>query len=208
MDGKALAERIRADVAREIAELGHVGARDGAGGRRPASDVPIRLKQARRGGGRDRRAGHQAHGRDHRADVLALVDELNGDDGVDGVLVRSRSRRTSTRTKVTYAVAPHGTWTGSHPVNAGISTSAPRYTFRQLRRGAWRCSGYGVDPKGRNAVVIGRAGSSGGRRRCCSSGPTRRSRSATRGRSTSRPSASRRHRRRGGGRPRDRLPGW
>ncbi len=45
MDGKSLAERIRADVAREIAELGHVGLATVLVGDDPASDVYIRLKQ-------------------------------------------------------------------------------------------------------------------------------------------------------------------
>ena len=44
MDGKALAERIRRDVAREISELDHVGLATVLVGADPASEVYIRLK--------------------------------------------------------------------------------------------------------------------------------------------------------------------
>ena len=44
MDGKALAERIRGEVAREIEELGHVGLATVLVGDDPASEVYIRLK--------------------------------------------------------------------------------------------------------------------------------------------------------------------
>ena len=44
MDGKALAERIRDDVAREVAELGHVGLATVLVGDDPASDVYITHK--------------------------------------------------------------------------------------------------------------------------------------------------------------------
>ncbi len=88
MDGKGLAERIRADVAREIAELGHVGLATVLVGDDPASEVYIRLKH---GAAKD--AGIDA--RDIRldastseAEVLALVHELNADEEVDGILVQ------------------------------------------------------------------------------------------------------------------------
>ena len=119
MDGKALAERIRADVAREIAELGHVGLATVLVGDDPASDVYIRLKQ---------RAAKEAgiDARDIRLDaatseeeVLALVAELNGDDAVDGILVQLPLPAHIDETTVTYAVAPTKDVDGFHPVNAG-----------------------------------------------------------------------------------------
>ena len=45
MDGKTLAERIGADVAREVAELGHVGLATVLVGDDPASHVYIAGKQ-------------------------------------------------------------------------------------------------------------------------------------------------------------------
>ena len=119
MDGKALAERIRAEVAEEIAELGHVGLTTVLVGEDPASDVYIRSKQ---------RAANEAgiDARDVRlpddtseADVLALVEELNADEEVDGILVQLPLPGHIDETRVTYAVAPHKDVDGFHPVNAG-----------------------------------------------------------------------------------------
>ena len=51
--------------------------------------------------------------------MLALVDELNADDEVDGILVQLPLPGHIDETKVTYAVAPHKDVDGFHPVNAG-----------------------------------------------------------------------------------------
>ena len=88
MDGKALAERIRADVAREVAELGHVGLATVLVGDDPASHVYIsgKHKAATEAGieARDVRLPADTS----EADVLALVAELNADDEIDGILVQ------------------------------------------------------------------------------------------------------------------------
>src|SRR5215217_5542860 len=87
MDGKALAERIRAEVAEEVKELGHVGLTTILVGDDPASDIYIRRK-------------HEAANeigivaRDYRLvedtseqELLELIDQLNQDESVDGILV-------------------------------------------------------------------------------------------------------------------------
>src|SRR5262245_31543693 len=88
MDGKALAERVRAEVANEVVELGHVGLATVLVGDDPASDVYIRGKH---------RAAEEVGivARDVRLpatttepDVLGLVEGLNADESVDGLLVQ------------------------------------------------------------------------------------------------------------------------
>ena len=158
MDGKALAERIRADVAREIAELGHVGLATVLVGDDPASDVYIRLKQ---------RAAEEAgiDARDIRRDaatseedVLGLVHELNADDDVDGILVQLPLPAHIDETTVTYAVAPHKDVDGFHPVNAGnLYLGTPLHVPATPAGCMALLAEYGVDPKGKNAVVIGRS---------------------------------------------------
>ena len=106
MDGKALAERIRGEVAREIAELGHVGLATVLVGDDPASEVYIRLKQkAAKEAGIDAR-DVRLDAATSEAEVLTLVDELNADDDVDGILVQLPLPPQIDETKVTYAVAP------------------------------------------------------------------------------------------------------
>ncbi len=158
MDGKALAERIRADVAREIVELGHVGLATVLVGDDPASDVYIRLKQ---------RAAEEAgiEARDIRlpddvseADVLALVAELNADDGVDGILVQLPLPGQIDETRVTYAVAPHKDVDGFHPVNAGNLYLGTPLHVPATPAGCMRLlAEHGIDPAGKEAVVIGRS---------------------------------------------------
>jgi methylenetetrahydrofolate dehydrogenase (NADP+)/methenyltetrahydrofolate cyclohydrolase len=158
MDGKALAERIRGEVTREIAELGHVGLATVLVGDDPASDVYIRLKQ---------RAAEEAgiDARDIRLDastsedeVLALVHDLNEDDDVDGILVQLPLPAQIDETRVTYAVAPHKDVDGFHPVNAGnLYLGTPLHVPATPAGCMALLAEYGVDPKGKNAVVIGRS---------------------------------------------------
>lgn len=158
MDGKALAERIRADVAREIGALGHVGLATVLVGDDPASDVYIRLKhKAAKEAGIDAR-DIRLDASTPEAEVLALVEELNADDTVDGILVQLPLPSHIDETKVTYAVAPSKDVDGFHPVNAGnLYLGTPLHVPATPAGCMALLAEYGVDPKGKNAVVIGRS---------------------------------------------------
>jgi len=158
MDGKALAARIRADVAREVEQLGHVGLATVLVGDDPASHVYI--------SGKHKAATEAAiEARDIRlpddiseADVLALVDELNADDAVDGILVQLPLPGQIDETRVTYAVAPHKDVDGFHPVNAGNLYLGTPLHVPATPAGCMRLlAEHGIDPAGKEAVVIGRS---------------------------------------------------
>src|SRR5690242_13820588 len=88
IDGKALAAKVREEVAAEVEELGHVGLATVLVGDDPASHVYINLKQKHA-----RAAGIDARDLKLPADttqdeLLATIDELNGDESVDGLLVQ------------------------------------------------------------------------------------------------------------------------
>ena len=158
MDGKALAARIRDDVATEVAELGHVGLATVLVGDDPASDVYITHKH---------RAATEAgiDARDIRLradvpeeDVLALVAELNADDEIDGVLVQVPLPAHIDETRVTYAVAPVKDVDGFHPVNAGnLYLGTPLHVPATPAGCMELLAAYDVDPTGREAVVLGRS---------------------------------------------------
>ncbi len=158
MDGKALAARIRDDVATEVAELGHVGLATVLVGDDPASDVYITHKH---------RAATEAgiDARDIRLladvpeeDVLALVAKLNADDEIDGVLVQVPLPAHIDETRVTYAVAPVKDVDGFHPVNAGnLYLGTPLHVPATPAGCMELLAAYDVDPTGREAVVIGRS---------------------------------------------------
>src|SRR3982751_1960103 len=119
MDGAALAARIRAEVAQEVAPLGSLGLATVLVGEDPASEIYIRRKHEAA-----REAGITAH--DHHLpaettedDLLALVRELNADDSVDGILVQLPLPDQIDERRVLRAVAPIKDVDGFHPASAG-----------------------------------------------------------------------------------------
>ena len=158
MDGTKLAATVRESVAREIAELGHVGLATVLVGDDPASHVYIAAKhKAATEAGIDAR-DIRLPAETSEQEVLDLVRTLNADDEVDGILVQLPLPSHIDETKVTYAVAPTKDVDGFHPVNAGnlflgtpIHVSATPLGCMELLRA------YGVEPAGKEAVVIGRS---------------------------------------------------
>ena len=158
MDGKALAAEIRADVAREVAKLGHVGLATVLVGDDPASQVYISLKQKAAGeAGIDARDVRLSEG-STEDEVLALVRELNHDDQVDGILVQLPLPGQIDEARVTGAVAPAKDVDGIHPVNAGyLYLGAPLHVPATPAGCMELLTAYGVDPTGKQAVVLGRS---------------------------------------------------
>lgn len=158
MDGKELAARIRDDVARHVEELGHVGLATVLVGDDPASHVYIAAKhKAATEAGIDAR-DVRLPAETSEEEVLALVDELNGDDEVDGILVQLPLPSQIDETRVTYAVSPAKDVDGFHPVNAGnlylgtpIHVPATPSGCMELLRA------YDIDPSGKEAVIVGRS---------------------------------------------------
>jgi methylenetetrahydrofolate dehydrogenase (NADP+)/methenyltetrahydrofolate cyclohydrolase len=158
MDGKALAAEIRAEVGREVAELGRVGLATVLVGDDPASHVYISLKHkaATEAGidARDVRLPQDAS----EEEVLALVEELNADDEIDGVLVQLPLPPQIEETRVTYAVSPPKDVDGIHPVNAGnLYLGTPLHVPATPAGCMELLAAYGVDPTGKEAVVLGRS---------------------------------------------------
>jgi len=163
IDGKAYAAERRAALAIEVAaftaEFGRApGLATVLVGDDPASHVYIasKHKSATEAGidARDVRLPADTS----EEDVLALVDSLNRDDEIDGILVQLPLPSHMNETKVTYAVSPAKDVDGFHPVNAGnlyLGTpihvpATPSGCMELLRE-------YGIDPKGKEAVIIGRS---------------------------------------------------
>jgi len=158
MDGKALAARVRAEVADDVAEVGHVGLATILVGDDPASDIYIRSKHKA-----SQEVGIES--RDLRLpatvpqdELLATVAELNGDDQVDGILVQLPLPDGIDEAAVIQAVDPVKDVDGFHPVNAGLL-----YLGRPLHVGGTPLGvlalldEYGVELGGARAVVLGRS---------------------------------------------------
>lgn len=158
MDGKALATEIRADVAREVAELGHVGLATVLVGDDPASHVYISLKHkaATEAGidARDIRLPQDAS----EEEVLALVETLNGDDSVDGILVQLPLPGQIDEEQVLRAVDPIKDVDGFHPASAGqLYLDEPTFVPATPLGIMALLEEYDVPLEGARAVVIGRS---------------------------------------------------
>jgi methylenetetrahydrofolate dehydrogenase (NADP+) / methenyltetrahydrofolate cyclohydrolase len=158
MDGKALAERVRAQVAGEVAELGRVGLATVLVGDDPASDVYVR--------GKHRAASEVGIGsRDLRLpatttqdELLAVVAEVNEDDDVDGLLVQLPLPDGLEEARVIAAIAPAKDVDGLHPLNAGLLLSgSPTFVGATPLGIMALLAEYAVDLRGARAVVVGRS---------------------------------------------------
>ena len=156
--GKPIAERIRAEVAREVQEHGHIGLVTVLVGDDPASEVYIRLKHKAA-----TEAGFDA--RDIRLpaditqdDLLAKVEALNADDEIDAILVQLPLPKHLDEARIIRAIAPAKDVDGLHPFNAGqlflgrptLVGATPLGVMEMLRE-------HRIEVDGARAVVIGRS---------------------------------------------------
>lgn len=164
IDGSAIAGDVRREVARGVDRLDEErGVRPGLGvvlvGEDPASRSYVRMKT---------RACEEAGiaTRDLTApadvpedDLLGLVDELNADPEVHGILVQLPLPEHVDERRVMERIDPSKDVDGFHPVNVGRLASGHPRCFRpatpagiqeMLRR-------IEFDPEGRRAVIVGRS---------------------------------------------------
>jgi len=159
MDGRALAAKIRAQVAQEVAAFGEpVCLATILVGDDPASHVYV---------GKKHEASAEAgiDSRDHRfpadtaeGDVLELIEELNADEAVDGILVQLPLPPHMDEPKVTRSVDPAKDVDGFHPLNAGrLFLGEPLHVPATPLGVMALLAEYGVELAGCEAVVIGRS---------------------------------------------------
>ncbi|MGH3135691.1 MAG: bifunctional methylenetetrahydrofolate dehydrogenase/methenyltetrahydrofolate cyclohydrolase FolD [Gaiellaceae bacterium] len=159
IDGKALAEKVRAQVAGDVRAYGRpVCLATILVGDDPASHVYVGSKH---------KASHEAgiESRDHRfpaetpeAEILDVIAELNADDAVDGILVQLPLPEHMDEPKVLQAVDPEKDVDGFHVVNAGyLYLGEPRLVPATPSGVMVMLAEHGVELKGKDAVVIGRS---------------------------------------------------
>jgi methylenetetrahydrofolate dehydrogenase (NADP+)/methenyltetrahydrofolate cyclohydrolase len=163
VDGKALAQTLRNEIAAEIAELGAAGHRPPCLAVVLVGDNPASLSYIKGKRRACERAGmtSQEHNLDAKAtqeDVVDLVRELNRDAHVDGILVQLPLPKPLRAEPVIEAIDPAKDVDGLHPQNAGrllagmpgLRPCTPLGILEVLDRN-------GVALQGANAVVIGRS---------------------------------------------------
>jgi len=163
IDGKAIAADVRGEVAEAARQLADSGTRPGLAvvlvGEDPASQVYVRMKT---------RACQEAGitARDialpadtSQAELEALVDELNEDADVHGILVQLPLPGDLDEKRIVERVRPEKDVDGLHPVNVGrlalgdpeaVRPCTPAGIQELLRR-------IDFDPEGRRVVIVGRS---------------------------------------------------
>ena len=126
MDGKALAERIRGEIAEEVRELG----RASASRRSSSATIPRRTSTSGSSTRRRREAGINAKdirlaSQTTEEELLAQVAELNADDSIDGLLVQLPLPDHIDEARVIRAIDPVKDVDGLHPLNFGQLVPRP-----------------------------------------------------------------------------------
>lgn len=163
IDGNAIGQAMRAELAGEIAALKAQGVTPGLAavlvGENPASATYVRMK-----GKACDEAGlyHETIDRPAditEADLLALVDRLNADPRIHGILVQLPLPKHINTGRVLLRIDPRKDVDGFHPTNVGkVSSGDPSgfrpatpYGVQQLLLRS------GVETTGAHAVIVGRS---------------------------------------------------
>jgi len=128
LDGKAIAARVRAEVkVKAEAFAARHGRPPGLEvvlvGDDPASQVYVRNKEKAAAEAAIRGVVHRLPATTGESDLLALVERLNRDDAVDGILVQLPVPAHLDTARIVNAIDPRKDVDGLHPMNAGLLAS-------------------------------------------------------------------------------------
>ena len=119
MKGGPLAERVRAEVADDVRELGQVGLATVQVGEDPASTIYIRRKHEAADEAGMHSVDRKLPASISQEELVEEVAALNADDGIDGILVQLPLPRGLDDAAAVTAIDPVKDVDGVHPFNAG-----------------------------------------------------------------------------------------
>jgi methylenetetrahydrofolate dehydrogenase (NADP+) / methenyltetrahydrofolate cyclohydrolase len=158
MEGRALAERIRSEVAEEVRTLGGVTLATVLVGDDVASDIYIRRKHEAAEAAGFRAQDLRLPATISEAELLERVAVLNADDAVDALLVQLPLPDGIDEDRVIRAVDPQKDVDGFHPLNAGeLLLGRPRLVPATARGVLALLHEYRIELDGARAVVVGRS---------------------------------------------------
>ncbi len=163
IDGTAIGREMRGELAAEITALKARGVTPGLAvvlvGDNPASQVYVRMKGRACGEAGLHHETIRLPKETSEAELLALIDRLNADPKVHGMLIQLPLPKHVDEHRVLLRVDPRKDVDGFHPTNVGkVSIGDPTgfrpatpYGVQQLLLRS------GVDPTGQHAVIVGRS---------------------------------------------------
>ncbi len=162
MDGKAVSALVRREVKERAALLASKGVKPGLAvvlvGDDPASQVYVRQKEkACDEVGFASFMRYLPASTDER-ELLDLIDGLNSDPAVHGILVQLPLPKHIDKDRVAEAIRPEKDVDGFHPINVGRLTLGIETMEPCTPKGiVYLLEHYGIDIEGKRAVVVGRS---------------------------------------------------
>ena len=158
MDGTALAARLRGELKGDIAELGRVGLATVLVGDDPASEIYIRLKHKAAEEVGIEPIDHRLPSTTAEDELVELVEELNENDEVDGILVQTPLPEQIDEARVMRAIDPMKDVDGLHPFSAGQLYLGHQTLVPATPLGVMHLlDEYRIPIAGQKAVVVGRS---------------------------------------------------
>ena len=158
MDGTALAARLRGELKDDIAELGRVGLATVLVGDDPASEIYIRLKHKAAEEVGIEPIDHRLSSTTAEDELVELVEELNENDEVDGILVQTPLPEQIDEARVMRAIDPMKDVDGLHPFSAGQLYLGRQTLVPATPLGVMHLlDEYRIPIAGQRAVVVGRS---------------------------------------------------
>jgi len=163
VDGNAIGRQVREELRAEVADMRSRGIVPGLTvvlvGEDPASQVYVRSKgkAADELGMKSDTIRLPADTKEE--DLLALIDRLNADRAVHGILVQLPLPKHINSQKVLYRMSPDKDVDGFHPVSVGRLVIGDRTGFRPCTPAGVQelIVRSGVDPRGQHLVMVGRS---------------------------------------------------
>lgn len=162
LDGKALSAQCKETIRKEVEELAAKGCRPGMAvvlvGENPASKVYVRNKEKDCQECGIYSAMYHLPEETTEKELLELLDTLNHDASIHGILVQLPLPKQINSQRVIEAIDPAKDVDAFHPTNVGYLTQGmPRFAPCTPAGIVKLMEAYNIDPAGKHCVVIGRS---------------------------------------------------
>lgn len=163
IDGKRIAQEVRAEVARDVEELKEKGIRPGLAvvlvGDDPASAVYVRMKAKACEEAGIYSSVTRMSRETTQPEFESVIDKLNADDSIHGILVQLPLPAQINEDDIIRRIAPEKDVDGLHPMNVGLMTVGDPTAFRPATPAGvvemlMRC---GYNPSGKRVTIVGRS---------------------------------------------------
>ncbi len=163
IDGKLVSQHIRDEVTEGVERLKReTGITAGLAavlvGDNPASEIYVRNKRKACTEAGIYSEEHRLPGETTEEELLSLVDKMNGDENIHGILVQLPLPAQISETKILRAVSPLKDVDGFHPYNVGLLVEGkPRFISCTPHGIIKMLDFYNIGIEGKEAVVVGRS---------------------------------------------------